>query len=167
MATIAFAWKKRELIRANEYELLAAVHPAAVVADSVTLGVGTVVMAGVVVNWDAKIGENVILNTGCTVDHDCVIGDGVHISPGVHLAGDVTVGERAHIGIGGVCDTRRNHRRRCDRRCGGRGYERYPQRREGDGDTGAGGLNIPRIPLAPTLSRRADLYPQVERIGMS
>lgn len=92
--------EKAALIRENNYELLSAAHPSAVVADSVTLGAGTVVMAGVVVNWDAQIGENVILNTGCTVDHDCVIGDGAHISPGVHLGGNVTVGERTHIGIG-------------------------------------------------------------------
>lgn len=92
--------EKATLIRNKGYELLTAAHPAAVVADSVVLGAGTVVMAGVVVNWDAQIGENVILNTGCTVDHDCIIGQGAHISPGVNLGGNVTVGERTHIGIG-------------------------------------------------------------------
>ncbi len=92
--------QKADLIRNNGYELLTAVHPAAVIADSVTLGAGSVVMAGCVVNWDAQIGENAILNTGCSVDHDCRIGDGVHISPGVHLGGNVTIGNCTHIGIG-------------------------------------------------------------------
>jgi UDP-perosamine 4-acetyltransferase len=94
--------EKAALVRREGYELLSAVHPSAVVADSVTLGVGTVVMAGAIVNWDAQIGENVVLNTGCTIDHDCVIGDGAHVSPGANLGGDVIVRERAHIGIGAV-----------------------------------------------------------------
>ncbi len=92
--------EKAELIRAKGYELLSAVHPKAVIADSVEIGAGTTVMAGVIVNWDAQIGENVILNTGCTVDHDCIIGDGAHLSPGVNLGGNVKIGDGAHVGIG-------------------------------------------------------------------
>lgn len=92
--------EKAALIRSKGYELLSAVHPAAVIADSVSLGLGTVVMAGSVVNWDAEIGENVILNTGCTVDHDAKIGGGVHLSPGVNVGGGAAIGEGSHIGIG-------------------------------------------------------------------
>lgn len=76
------------------------IHPGACVAPGVPLGAGTVVMAGVVVNVDARIGKHAILNTGATVDHDCALGDFVHLSPGVHLAGNVTVGRLSHIGIG-------------------------------------------------------------------
>lgn len=92
--------EKAESIRKEGYELLSAVHPAAILADSVLVGAGTVIMAGVVINWDAQIGENVILNTSCTVDHDDVIGNHVHLSPGVHLGGNVTIGDWTHIGIG-------------------------------------------------------------------
>jgi len=92
--------EKAELIRAKGYELLAAVHPKTVIADSVEMGEGTTVMAGVIVNWDAQIGENVILNTGCTVDHDCIIENDAHLSPGVNLGGNVRIGEGTHIGIG-------------------------------------------------------------------
>jgi len=79
---------------------VASVHPRATVARSATLGAGTVLMAGCVVNSDSRVGENVIINTGATVDHDCVIGDGVHIGPGAHICGGVTVGEGALIGVG-------------------------------------------------------------------
>jgi sugar O-acyltransferase (sialic acid O-acetyltransferase NeuD family) len=80
--------------------LVTSVHPAATVARSATLGGGTVLMAGAVVNSDSRVGENVIVNTGATVDHDCLIGDGVHIAPGAHICGGVTVGEGSLIGVG-------------------------------------------------------------------
>jgi sugar O-acyltransferase (sialic acid O-acetyltransferase NeuD family) len=78
------------------------VHPRAVVAQSATLGPGSQVIAGAVINPEARLGMAVIVNTGATVDHDCLIEDGVHLAPGVHLAGNVTVGEGTFIGIGAV-----------------------------------------------------------------
>src|SRR5690606_34296370 len=77
-----------------------ALHPSALISKRVTIGEGSVVMAGVTVNSEATIGRHVILNTQCSVDHDCRIGDYVHISPQAALAGDVRVGEGTHIGIG-------------------------------------------------------------------
>lgn len=77
-----------------------AVHPAATVAESATLGEGAQVVAGVIVCPHATVGRDVILNTACTVDHDNVIGAHAFIAPGAHLGGDVRVGVRAFIGIG-------------------------------------------------------------------
>ena len=56
------------------------IHPSAVVSDSSDIGVGSVVMAGAIVNADARIGNGVIINTFSSVDHDCVIGAFSHIS---------------------------------------------------------------------------------------
>jgi len=89
-----------ERLKALGYEFACAIHPSAQIGRGVTLGSGTVVMAGAAINSDTVIGEHVIVNTGATVDHDCVIEDFTHISPGAHLAGNVTVGRLAHIGIG-------------------------------------------------------------------
>jgi sugar O-acyltransferase (sialic acid O-acetyltransferase NeuD family) len=75
-------------------------HPKAHLSKTATLGEGTVVMAGVLINPDARIGNHVILNTGCIIEHDNTIEDFAHISPGAHLAGNVTVKEGAHVGIG-------------------------------------------------------------------
>lgn len=76
------------------------IHPSAVIANSVTLGYGTVVMAGAVINPSVAIGNGCIINTCASVDHDCIIGDFVHISVGTHLAGTVVIRESTVIGIG-------------------------------------------------------------------
>lgn len=76
------------------------VHPAAMVANRVIIGQGTVVMAGSVINSETTIGENVIINTGASVDHDCLVADGVHVAPGCHLCGGVSVGAGSFIGAG-------------------------------------------------------------------
>ncbi|BCD08159.1 TPA: acetyltransferase [Bacillus cereus] len=78
------------------------IHPSAVIGEQVELALGTVVMAGVVINCCTKIGKGCIINTGSTVDHDNKIEDYVHISPGVHLAGTVKIGRGTWLGIGSV-----------------------------------------------------------------
>ena len=77
-----------------------AIHPASTLASSVSIGDGTLVCAGVVVNPYAEVGTNVILNTSCSVDHHCRIERDVHIAPGVNLAGAVTIGAETLVGIG-------------------------------------------------------------------
>lgn len=81
---------------------LTAVHPRAVLAESSSVGPGTVVMANAVINADSKIGKHVIINTGAVVEHDCLVADFVHISPNATLCGNVSVGEGTHIGAGVV-----------------------------------------------------------------
>jgi acetyltransferase EpsM len=79
-----------------------AVHPSATIGKTVSVGEGTVIMAGVSVNPDTNIGKHGIINTNASIDHDCKIGDYVHISPNVALCGNVTVGEGTHIGAASV-----------------------------------------------------------------
>ena len=94
--------KLAELVLAHGFSLATAIHPQSVIAESVSIGQGTVVAAGAVVNAGAQVGDNVIINTLASVDHECIIEDGVHICPGVHLAGRVTVGRASWLGIGAV-----------------------------------------------------------------
>jgi sugar O-acyltransferase (sialic acid O-acetyltransferase NeuD family) len=75
-------------------------HPSAVVSRLATLGLGTVVLAGAIVNPFASIATSCIVNTGASIDHDCVLASGVHVSPGARLGGGVRVGEGSWIGIG-------------------------------------------------------------------
>lgn len=88
------------------FSLATAIHPHAVVADTVKIGQGTVVAAGAVINSGSTLGENVIINTSATADHECDISDGAHLSPGVHLGGKVSIGRATWIGIGAVVKDR-------------------------------------------------------------
>lgn len=81
-------------------QLVSLIHPKAMVSRRATIGSGSVVFAGAVINAFTRIGEASIINTSASVDHDCVLGDAIHICPGVHLAGNVTVGDFSWIGIG-------------------------------------------------------------------
>lgn len=82
--------------------LVVGIHPSAVIGSRVSIGSGTVVMAGCVINPDSQLGDLGIVNTGATVDHDCHLGTCVHIAPGCRLCGGVTVGSRSLLGVGTV-----------------------------------------------------------------
>ena len=81
-------------------EFPAIVHPSATVSPFTSIGDGSVVFAGAVVNINTSVGSGCIINTASSIDHDCIIGDGSHISPGAILGGNVKVGETAWIGMG-------------------------------------------------------------------
>ncbi len=87
-------------LRHLELTPVVAIHPTAQIGRDVTIGEGTVVVAGAVVNPGATVGRYCIVNTGATIDHECIIGDYTHICPGVHLSGNVRVGNCTFIGIG-------------------------------------------------------------------
>lgn len=91
---------RRTIAERYDVNWVSLVHPSAQIATNVTIGRGTVVMAGAVANACAQIGQHCIINTNSAVEHDNVIGDFVQVAPGVMLGGTVKVGEQSHIGIG-------------------------------------------------------------------
>lgn len=95
--------KVRRLI-SERYKLkyATAIHPQATVSQSTSIGEGSVVMQGAIIQSDAHIGRHCIINTGASIDHECQIGDYVHISPHSTLCGNVHVGEGSWIGAGAV-----------------------------------------------------------------
>lgn len=88
----------------NKYNLnwCTVIHPSAIVASDVKIGLGTVIMPGVVINPGTIIGNHCIINTSSSIDHDNIIEDFVHISPGCHLAGTVKVKENTWLCIGTI-----------------------------------------------------------------
>jgi len=77
-------------------------HPTAKISEGSKIGMGTVLMAGSIVNIDVAIGNNCVINSGAIVEHDCQVSDHAYLSPGVCLASSVVVEEGAFIGIGAV-----------------------------------------------------------------
>lgn len=89
-----------EMLLAAGKKLITLIHPSAIIAENVEIGLGTVVVAEAVINPGTVVGRGCIINTCSSVDHDCRLGDYSHISVGVHTAGDVVLGENVWLGIG-------------------------------------------------------------------
>jgi sugar O-acyltransferase (sialic acid O-acetyltransferase NeuD family) len=86
----------------NDIICQSAVHKKACVSTTATIGKGTLIMPGAVINSMAKIGLGVVCNTASVIEHECKIGDFAHIAPGAVLLGDVTIGEKSFIGANAV-----------------------------------------------------------------
>jgi sugar O-acyltransferase (sialic acid O-acetyltransferase NeuD family) len=79
-----------------------AIHPSALIDDTVSIKNGTVILHRAIVQANVKIGAHCIVNSGAIVEHDCRVEDFVHIAPGAILCGGVVVGEGTLIGAGSV-----------------------------------------------------------------
>ncbi|NVD99506.1 acetyltransferase [Massilia sp. BJB1822] len=82
--------------------LVTAIHPAAVIGRNVSLGSGSVVMAGAVLNPCCRVGRLCIMNTRASLDHDSVLGDGASLAPGAVTGGGALIGAETAVGAGAV-----------------------------------------------------------------
>ncbi len=101
IVTIGNCQIRRKIVeKLGKRNYVTVIHPAAIKADSVKLGRGTVVMAGSIMNPYVEVGNHCIINTGASLDHDVKVGDFVHIAPHCTLCGEVFVGEGTWVGAG-------------------------------------------------------------------
>ena len=84
------------------FQLPVIIAPTAYVSRHATLGSGTIVMHGAVVNAGVRVGENSIINNRSLLEHDSTVEDHCHISTGAILNGGVTIGEGSFVGSGTV-----------------------------------------------------------------
>jgi sugar O-acyltransferase (sialic acid O-acetyltransferase NeuD family) len=84
------------------FQLPVIVAPTAHVSRHATLGPGTIVMHGAIVNAGARVGDNCIINTRALVEHDATVGDHCHISTGAIVNGGVCIGVGSFVGSGSV-----------------------------------------------------------------
>jgi sugar O-acyltransferase (sialic acid O-acetyltransferase NeuD family) len=73
--------------RSLGFTLPVVVSPRAYVSRHASIGDGTVVFHGAVVNAGARIGMNCIVNSRALVEHDVAVGDHCHVSTGAILNG--------------------------------------------------------------------------------
>ncbi len=93
-------WQRiRELV-GDRLPMCTAIHPSAQIGRDVSIGEGTVLMAGAVVNSGARIGAGCIVNTNSSVDHDCHLDDFSSAGPGVTIGGSVRVGKCSALALG-------------------------------------------------------------------
>ena len=79
-----------------------AIHPNASIGKEVSIGDGTVIMAGVVVNASCSIGRFCILNTNASLDHDSVMEDFSSLAPRATTGGYCRIGNHSAVSIGAV-----------------------------------------------------------------
>lgn len=84
------------------FELPAIIAPTAHVSRHASIGAGTIVMHGAIVNAGAKVGSNCIINSRALLEHDVTVEDHCHVSTGAIVNGNVRVGEGSFIGSGSV-----------------------------------------------------------------
>ena len=74
----------------------------AIINSNVSIGEGTFVVSGSIINNGSKIGKHCILNTSCSIDHDNYLKNFSSAGPGAITGGNVVVGEQSHLGLGCV-----------------------------------------------------------------
>lgn len=83
-----------------ELAFISTAHPSAHIARGVTIGRGTVLMAGAVVNSDSTVGDFCIINTNASLDHDCVMEDYSSLAPNAAIGGNTHIGAFSAVGLG-------------------------------------------------------------------
>jgi sugar O-acyltransferase (sialic acid O-acetyltransferase NeuD family) len=78
------------------------ISPASYMSKHSTIGGGTIVMHGAIINALATVGRNCIINSQALVEHDVVISDHCHISTGAKVNGGVNIGSGTFIGSGAI-----------------------------------------------------------------
>jgi acetyltransferase EpsM len=76
--------------------------PSVVAGGSVSIGVGSVLLPGVVMQADCKIGEHCIINIGSAIDHEVIVENFAHIGPMCYIGGAAYIGEGVTIGAGSI-----------------------------------------------------------------
>lgn len=84
------------------YQLPFIIAPTAHVSRHATIGAGTIVMHGAIVNAGARVGINCIINTRALVEHDATVEDHCHLSTGAILNGGVSIGTGSFVGSGSI-----------------------------------------------------------------
>ncbi|MCD7955287.1 MAG: hypothetical protein LUG93_05960 [Lachnospiraceae bacterium] len=94
--------KKYQELLMDSYEIATLVHPVAHISSSASVGKGTVMMAGAVVQTNSKIGAGCIISAGAILDHDSVVGDYCHINAGATVPSMSTVAAMTKVDYGAV-----------------------------------------------------------------
>lgn len=84
------------------FEFPTIVSPYAYVSSHASIGEGSIIMYGAMLNANSRIGANCIINSHALVEHGAQVGDHCHISTGVILNGDVRIGTGSFIGSGAL-----------------------------------------------------------------
>ena len=89
---------RKKLSQKISHPFLTLTSQYSIISKDVSIGTGTVVVHGAIIQANTQIGNHAIVNTKSSIDHDCFINDFVHVGPNATLCGGVSVGEGTLIG---------------------------------------------------------------------
>ena len=78
------------------------VSPTSYVSKYSTIGGGTIVMHGAIINATSSVGHNCVINSQALIEHDVAVGDHCHISTGAKVNGGVNIGSGTFVGSGAI-----------------------------------------------------------------
>jgi len=89
-------------LNAHHIKFATLIHPSVIIGnpESVRIGSGSIVTAGVILTTDISIGEHVVINLNTTIGHDSIICAYVSLMPGINIAGNVCLKDGVFIGAG-------------------------------------------------------------------
>lgn len=76
------------------------VHKFAWISKGVSIGNGSVIYPGTVVNYGSEIGNFVVMNMNCSLGHHTHIGDYSSLAPAVNTGRHTTIEEAVEMSIG-------------------------------------------------------------------
>jgi len=92
----------QERLESHGWQFVAVRHPSAIVSPFATIAPGAQLLAGTIVQANARVGKGAIVNTAAVIEHDFELGDFVHVAPRALLCGAVVIGSDSHVGAGAV-----------------------------------------------------------------
>lgn len=84
----------------SHVKLATLVDPSVLMADTSSIGEGSIVCCGSRIMTNVTLGKGVVLNTGSAVGHDSVLDDYCTLLTNVMISGTVKIGENVEIGSG-------------------------------------------------------------------
>ena len=94
-------WKNQDII---DYlgipvsRFITFIHPTAVISNSASVGLGSVIYQNACVSTNARVGNHVLVQPNSVISHDVIVGDYSRIAAGVSVLGSVTIEKSCYIG---------------------------------------------------------------------
>lgn len=91
---------KDKMLLSGKPKFTTLIDPSAIIGNSVTIGDGSILCAGVICTVNIEIKDHVIINLNSTIGHDVIINNYCTISPNASISGNIEIKELCEIGTG-------------------------------------------------------------------